>query len=100
MAYRFELAGDRQPLNAPAPDGLFAPAQTEQLQTIAAPGSAPALVVTPNIIPIGGDDIPDDNTTTYSLNVNEGQVVTSSINHPQDTDWFVVTLSANQGYTF
>jgi len=56
--------------------------------------------VTPNVIPVGGDDIPDNNTTTVSLNANEGQTIASSINHPADTDWFVVSLNASETYNF
>lgn len=49
---------------------------------------------------VAGDDIADDNTTTATLDVLEGQAVTSSINHPLDEDWFKVSLTAGQAYEF
>jgi Ca2+-binding RTX toxin-like protein len=53
-----------------------------------------------NTPPIGGDDVPDDNTSTVGMNVQEGQVIASSINHPLDQDWFVMTLDAGDSYDF
>jgi serralysin len=52
------------------------------------------------IIPIGGDNIADDTSTTASLEVMEGQTVVSSVEHPGDQDYFRVQLSAGQTYEF
>jgi Ca2+-binding RTX toxin-like protein len=47
-----------------------------------------------------GDDVPDDTSSTVSLNVAEGQSIDSSLQTPADQDFFLVHLDAGEDYEF
>lgn len=74
-------------------DGCMKALAEQQRTTGGDPGSTA-------IIGVAGDDIPDDDSTTFTLNVDEGTSITSSINHSLDQDWFVATLSSGATYQF
>ncbi len=52
------------------------------------------------IPPVGGDSIADDTTTTATLEVQEGQTITSALEYGADQDFFRVGLSAGTKYEF
>lgn len=52
------------------------------------------------VIGVAGDDVGDDTSTTTTLEVMEGQTISSAINHPGDLDYFRVGLSGGQTYEF
>jgi serralysin len=51
-----------------------------------------------NIPPIGGDDVPDDDSTTFFLNANEGDTIQKALEHPGDHDFFGVVLTGGTAY--
>jgi hypothetical protein len=53
-----------------------------------------------NIPPIGGDDVPDDDSTSFFLNANGGDTIHKALEHPGDHDFFGVVLSAGTNYEF
>jgi serralysin len=53
-----------------------------------------------NTPPIGGDDIPDDTSSTVTMDANGGDSLHSSINHLADHDFIQVNLTAGEIYQF
>ena len=53
-----------------------------------------------SVPPIGGDDIPDDTSSTVTLGVIEGESIHAALEHLGDKDFFQVSLSEGQTYEF
>ena len=66
---------------------------TNDLQT----ASASAGLAAP---PPLGDDVPDDTSSTVTLNVAEGQSIDSSLQTPADQDFYMLHLEAGEDYEF
>ncbi|HEX8232980.1 MAG TPA: M10 family metallopeptidase C-terminal domain-containing protein [Caulobacteraceae bacterium] len=52
------------------------------------------------IPPIGGDDVPDDESSDVTLNVLEGQTIESALEYATDKDFFQFQGSAGETYEF
>jgi Ca2+-binding RTX toxin-like protein len=70
--------------------------QTDSAGDLQAAAPAGGLGVTPLL----GDDIPDDTSSTVTLNVAEGQSIDSSLQTPGDQDFFMLHLEAGEDYEF